>query len=457
LSGCSYVKGYQERVAYGRYQEALGAGNLVQARFALMKLVSIDQDVANYWLELARLQLQMGDYRGAYDALTHAHELDRSNVEVLSTMAEMALLSGDIDLASEHAQTLALMAPNSPVVTMVRGYVAFKSGELDKADAAADAVLVSAPTEPFAKILKSKILIAKDRVDDALALLEEQHRAVPQDRRTTTALTELYRARGDWRNLARIQLDAHRLDPNDSKTSLSAIEALLRSGNVSGARQVSAPLLSPAANPQFLDAVLQLWANAAPRGTSLPGGLDLANAAAGDRRTAFASYYNQIVKPAAAAALLGGSRLPVTHVNARWNAVYAQSLALEGRGEEAKRLFDLVLDREPDQVEALRGRSALEARAGLTKQAIIDAQRLITISPRSGEDRLLLAQAYLAAGNRNEVRRTLWQAFQDLPENDRVVSALRSVLASSGDAQGERRLEDESHDRRMAKLMKDVV
>lgn len=161
--------------------------------------------------------------------------------------------------------------------------------------------------------------------------------------------------------------------------------------------------------------------------------------------------------PAAAATLLTDKHLPVTHVNARWNAVFAQALALQGRSAEAKQLFDMVLDREPDQAEALRGRSALEAKSGLTRQAVIDAQRLVTIEPNSGEDRLLLAQSYLAAGNRQEVQRTLWQAFQDLPDDERVFSALRSVLASTGDVEGQRRVEAEFNDRRMAELTKELV
>jgi hypothetical protein len=81
----------------------------------------------------------------------------------------------------------------------------------------------------------------------------------------------------------------------------------------------------------------------------------------------------------------------------------------------------------------------------------------VTISPDSGQDRLLLAQAYLAAGNRDEVRRTLWQAFQDLPSDERVLSALKSVLASTGDTDGQRRLDEEFKDRRIAKMTKELV
>jgi tetratricopeptide (TPR) repeat protein len=457
LSGCGYVRAYEARIAYGHYQSALAAGDLLQARNALLNLVQIQQDVAPYWIELGKLQLQLGAYREAYDAFAHAHELDRSNVDVLSTMAQMALLSGDVETATEHADSLALVSPDNQVVTIVRGYAALKSGELDKAEKDAELVLATSPNESFSTILKSRVFIAEGRFDDAIALLEDQHHAVPQDRSAIKGLTELYRARDDWRNVARIQSDAHRIDPKDTKTTLTAIEAYLRSGNLSAARSMSAPLLSPAADPGLLDDVLSLWARFSPNRTPLPDGMTLAKSVAGDRRVSFANYYNRIGDPAAAAALLGSSQLPVTHANARWNAVLAQSLALQGRTGEAMRMFNLVLDREPDQREALRGRSALEARIGPTKQAILDAQRLVTIDPNSGEDRVLLARAYLAAHNGDEVRRTLWDAFRDLPEDERVFSALRSVLVSTNDAEGQRRLTDEFNDRRRSTLMKDLV
>jgi len=456
LSGCSYLKARAARAAYAQYQAAIGAGDMARARTALITLVHTDEDVPDYWIELGKLQLQMGQFREAYDAFSHAHELDRSNTDVLAAMSELALLSGDLDVANEQAKSLAMLSPDNPVVTLVQSHVALRSGDLDKAEAGSNALITAEPTNPFAKVLKARVLIARGHVDDAISILEEQHRAVPQDRNAIRALTAIYRSRDDWANIARIQSDAHRLDPKDANTSLEAVEAWLRTHDTATAARLSAPLLSATADPQLVERTLTLWARYAPR-TVVPDASKLAAAGSADRRAAFADYFNNIGKPAAAQALLGPSQLPVTRANAQVNAVRAQSLALQGRAAEAKRLFDLVLDVEPDQVAALRGRTALEARSGLTGQAVIDAQRLVTLRPDSGQDRLLLAQAYLAARNGREVRRTLWQAFQDMPEDEQILSALKSVLASTGDVEGERRLNDEFTDRRLLVLTKDLV
>jgi predicted Zn-dependent protease len=457
LGGCSYVKAYKARAAYTQYQEAIAAGNLFQARLALLKLVQTEQDVSDYWIELGKLQIQLGDYSGAYNAFSHAHELDRSNVEVLGTLTQIALMSRNLDVASTQAQTLALLAPDHPAVALVHGFVAYAAGDLDKAEHEADGLLSREPNNSLARVLKARVLIQRGKPDDAIAILEDQHRTVPQDGGTIRALALIYRLRGDWRNFARLQADAHRLDPKNADAAQGEVEGLLRAGDVAAAARASAPLLSAAASPEMVDAVLNIWSRFEPKGSTLPNGLQLANAVSGDRRLSFANYYNRIGNPKAAAALLGASQLPVTHVNAGWNAAFAQSLALQGQQEQAKALFDQVLDREPDQIVALRGRSALEARTGMTRQAIVDAQRLVTISPKAGEDRILLAQTYLAARNGEAVRRTLWQAFQELPEDERVYAALKSVLSSTGDQEGERRLNDEVADSRTTQLTKELM
>jgi hypothetical protein len=93
----------------------------------------------------------------------------------------------------------------------------------------------------------------------------------------------------------------------------------------------------------------------------------------------------------------------------------------------------------------------------MAKQAVIDAQRLVSVTPTVGEDRLLLAQAFLAAGSPRDVRRTLWQAFQDLPDDERVAAALRTTLLSSGDLDSARRVNEEYAAQRLARLTKELV
>src|SRR5437868_8755006 len=119
---------------------------------ALMKLVSVKEDVPDYWIELGKIDLQMGDYRRAYDAFSRAHELDRTNVPVLAALTQLALVNGQVDFAEQQARTLALVAPDNPIVTLARSYVALQAGEIDKADAGAEKLLADAPHDSNAVV-----------------------------------------------------------------------------------------------------------------------------------------------------------------------------------------------------------------------------------------------------------------------------------------------------------------
>jgi tetratricopeptide (TPR) repeat protein len=220
---------------------------------------------------------------------------------------------------------------------------------------------------------------------------------------------------------------------------------------------LSHSVLGRAPDARTLDQLLDIWANDAPAGAVFPNAEQLAAASSGDARVSFAHYFNSIRKPDLARKLLGAPQTPVAPGNARWNAVYAQALDASDQTAQAFALYNMVLQVETDQVDALAGRTMLFARTGHGREAIADAERLVSAEPNSGSDRLILANAFNAAGKRDEMRRTLWDAFQTLPDDDSVFAALRQQLLASGDVDGARRLNDERVDRRFQALQHELA
>ena len=367
LGGCSLFESRTAH-AYNEYQAALAVGDLNRAHVALLRLVAADEDEPDYWVELGKMELRLGDYSGAYQALSRAHELDRNNIEVLATLTQMALASGQIEVADEQARTLALLTPDNPVVSLVRGYVALKSGNLDKAGAEAQDLVARDPNNSGAKILEARVLVARRRIDDAIALLEEQFASAPEDIAAARGLASLYRSKEDWRALARVQYALYKLVPGRNNLSLELVESLMRSGKIEAAGAYSRPMLNGGVDNRTVEQLLDDWASYAPAGTVLPDAERLAQASSGDTRVSFASYFKRIGKPDYARQLLGGPRIPVTPANARWNAVFAQALDAMRQSTQALSLYDLVLQTEPDQVDALEGRSELYARSGRGRQ-----------------------------------------------------------------------------------------
>ena len=89
--------------------------------------------------------------------------------------------------------------------------------------------------------------------------------------------------------------------------------------------------------------------------------------------------------------------------------------------------------------------------------AVRDAQRLVTIEPNSPDDRLLLAQAHVSAGDQRSADRALWDAFHDIPDNDEIYRALRVRLAVAGGADATRQLDDEFNHQRDQQLAREFI
>src|SRR6478609_3403942 len=116
----------EAQAAYADYQSALVSGDLRAARRALSALVVADDSNADYWIELGKVSMQLSDFGAAYDAFQRAHELDRANPEVLAVMTQLALRSGNLEVASDNARQLELVAPSNPAVPLTKGYVALR-------------------------------------------------------------------------------------------------------------------------------------------------------------------------------------------------------------------------------------------------------------------------------------------------------------------------------------------
>lgn len=457
LPGCRSAESRAQEV-FGQYQSAEAAGDLIAARNALVELVAIDDGVAAYWAALGRVQLQLGQYDGAVNAFTRAYELDKSDVSVLGSLIQLALMNGNLDSAEDKARQLELIAPASPVIRLTAGFTALRRGNYDEAHRQAELILASDPYEPAAKLLKARALHAEGKVDDAIALLTEQVRVRSTDLMSLQALVKLYQRQGDWAGVARTADQLSRNSPRNADVRLLYIEAAFRSGSSDAARAASLDLLSPDAPTDVVDRVLVLWAEHWPGRESLAEARSRAAAAGIHQRLAYATYFNAAGAPDLAAALAGPApQLPVTRANMSANAILARSQALRGQTGEAKQLFDAVLGYEPDHVYALRGRAELFLATNRSKAAIRDAQRLISISPASAQDRLLLARAYAAAGDRRHLGRTLWDAFHEIPANEMVYKALRSYMLTHAGAEAARRVEEEFEQQRTVAFNRGVV
>jgi len=439
LGGCNSSQS-RAAAAYSEYQTAAAANDLPSARRALLKLVAVQDDNSQTWLELGRIQAALGSYGDAYYAFGRARELDRSNPELLRTLTQFALSAGNLPEAQKSASDLEVVAPGDPWVAISRGFSALAEHRYDDAISASDQVLQSSPSDSVAKSLKARALLGEDRRDDAVALLTSQIQAQPSDVLSLQLLAKIYELSGRWADVERVSRALLRLKPNDTATGLAATEASFRAGDVNAGRAISLRLLRRA-DPQVTESVLELWRELWTSDERVADAYRLGRTSGTQTlRLLYAAFLVDVGNPDGALALAGQANLPISAPNVDANAVIGAALTEKGFLASGKQRLDAVLAYDGSNPTALRARAKLYLVTS-PAAAILDAQGLVSALPDSAEARLLLARAYAASGEPDRSQQTLWAAFHDIPANYLIYNALSGSL--HGNSQRLQSLKDE--------------
>ena len=448
LSACDNRQ-EQAQTAYAEYQSALVSGDLRAARRALGTLVAADDSNADYWVELGKVSIQLSDFGAAYDAFQRAHELNRGNVEVLAIMTELALRAGNLEVASDNARQLELLAPSNPAVPLTKGYVALRRGDYDEADRQVAALLAAAPYNTSATVLKSRIMLSRGQDDEAIKLLSSQISQQPSDAASLKALAGIYEIHEDWGKAADALNKYLAWQPTDQEARIRLVEANLRSKQTDAASS----LTLKAIEKDDVDNLLAPWIEVGQQNALADSLFEWAKEANVGRRIAVARFLLSTEQPARAVALVEPSAtLPVRAENLIPNAIYGAALIQSGRAQEGLSRIDAALKVDGNNREALQARAMLRSRMGSHKQAIEDAQKLVAADQNSAPSRLLLARIYVASGDLDGAKRALWDAFHDLGDDRTIFDALQPLVARTDGADAAKRLSQEFYDKRSEQL-----
>jgi predicted Zn-dependent protease len=447
LSGCQ-SKEERARGAFDQYQAATASGDLIAARRALLKLVARDDSVAQYWIELGKTNLALADFGGAYSAFIRAHELDRANPEVLGLLTQLALRSGNLARAEEHARELELVAPEDPAVRLTYGYVALRRNDLAAANDQVVKLLAAAPYEPSAKVLRARIMLQSGKAADAIASLREQIRLQPSDVQALSALLDIYERRDQWDEAAGIARSMIRLQPDQKDLRVRLVEDELRAGRSQDAMATTVSALNDA-NPQQIERLLAPWTANGNQDVMIGSVAAMADRVTGDRQLALARFLAFSTQPSRAVALTRDQATqPVRPANVTANALYGAALVRASGDPAGIARLNAVLALDPNNADALRARAEMMSKAARHKQAIEDATRLVSATRASVAARLLLTRIYAAAGRPEDAKRTLWDAFHSIPANRSIYQTLRSVVQATQGASDAGRLDEEYDDQR---------
>lgn len=457
LASCD-TKASRVEKAYAEYQAGAASGDLRMARYGLLKLVAADEDVADYWVELGKVQFALGAYSDSYRAFSRALELDRDNPETLSVLTQVALRNGEIEIAEEYAQQLEMIVPNDVSVKLTYGIIALRRGDFKTANERAEQILASQPNSSDAKVLQSQILVQAGRLNDAITLLAAHVRVRPKDVGGLRGLASLYQQAGDTQKAAATRKAIWNLDPGDSEVGIGYVEAAFVAGDIVAARAASLTMMKPEAPTAVIETLLDRWRQLWPGPARLDEARRLARSANPEQKLAYAAFFNELGSPADALSLIAATaRLPVTSDNIAPNNIMAMTLFLSGDHGAAQRRVDAILKLDGDNVEALRTRAELNLIRKQSTSAINDARKVVSLSPTTASDRVLLARTHVANDDPRAAGRVLWEAFRDLPANPLIYATLRKFLARSNDIDAIRKLDREFADQRQAVFKKEFT
>lgn len=111
----------------------------------------------------------------------------------------------------------------------------------------------------------------------------------------------------------------------------------------------------------------------------------------------------------------------------------AQLERLRGNKKEARRLFQYILNQERDNTRALVSLTEMAMQDENPEEAIDWANRAVTVAPAVARYRLMLMQAQLAAGQKDNALQTALDADQAFPNEPDVAQALGKVHYQRGE------------------------
>lgn len=438
----------KSQAAFDQYQTATAQGDVQAVRKALLALVAADDTQAPYWVELGKVQIQLGDLGAAFNAFQRAYELNRADPAVLGYLTQIALRGGQLEQAEKFAKELELVNPSDPAVPLTYGYVALRRGDLDEADKQAGVILATNSFDPSGRVLKSRVLLQRGQTDAAVQTLREQIQSQPSDQQSLRALLSLFEYRERWADAADTARQLLNWVPKDQDVRGRLIAAELRAGRGQGALP-DLKIGLEQANALQVRELLTPWLESGKAKVAVPTAVAAAEGADPTKAVAIANFLLRAGEAKLAADLtqgLAGSSVNPSTINA--NAIYATAIGLLGQVAPAQARLDQVIALDGANVFGLRGRALLRSRAGQHQGAIEDAQKFVAADRSSAEARLLLANTYVAAAQPEDAKRTLWDGFHDIPADRSIYQALQALVQRTDGPGAAQALTEEYNDQR---------
>lgn len=409
-------------------------GRYTSARQAIRQAITARDDVSEYWLLLARIDVTLQDYSGAFDAYQNVLQFDRSNVEALRQLCQLALTVRQPDKIDKYADQLLLLNPQDPMPLIAKGGAALQRADATTALKFAERVLAVNPKDVGALVLRGQILAFQQDYKGASELIETSLDPAGDQTSRLTFLRDLYPRTGNLEGYARAVRKLAQLHPADSDMQVALADLLYQTGHPDEALTVLRRImLRHSTDIGLASSVVELWLE--------QGGdaLTVAQILSGkslpiEMQAAFAQFANETGRPQLAVAILGDAVVAgdPTPENSDAKSAFAFASGLNGNRRNGLAQLEKILAVDQRQPRALLARARLRAIAGNTVGALSDARQVVADDPRNITARIALSDILLQQKDMVLATSNLREAIRARPDAVRPVASLAALLARSG-------------------------
>lgn len=149
-------------------------GDLAAAQRQIERSLEIKPDNRDAWVQLHRVQHELGDHEAALESLRSAIERSggRAEARLLSRFIDYTGQFGDREVAINAREQLAEQQPGNAENRRKLAQLYFEADRVEDAHAVLDALLSDPPSDRENVATKAALLISQDRVDEARDLFE---------------------------------------------------------------------------------------------------------------------------------------------------------------------------------------------------------------------------------------------------------------------------------------------
>ncbi|MBW8910468.1 MAG: tetratricopeptide repeat protein [Sphingomonas sp.] len=414
-----------------RYDAYYAQHDFLRARVEIRNAIREQDDVAEHWNKLGRVELSLSKYFNAYSAYSRALELDKSNVEAMQAVAELSYSGGSPDAAVKYADKMLLLDPSNLRMLFVKGSVAYDARKFDDGRAIATHMLSIDPANEGAAVLLARVQYSSGDPKGAIETLET---SVKRDGQTLPKYIVLLDFYGDQQNFAGIDATyarMFRMQPRNVTLRLEYAKALYENDRPDRALAIIEQLQSADPhNPKLQQKIVDLWMAVGSKAIAI------------DQVRRFAAAGNDQMKIALGQLAVDQRRFvdaerilrpfvdkgSITPENVQANTLYAGALAGLGKRGDALARANKVLEFDKTNPQALLLRIQISIDRNNLGPALNDAQILGRDNPDLTAGRIALAQVYSLRKERTLADGVFARAVDELPADVDLLRAYISYL-----------------------------